>query len=278
MDSPKNIKIPEHWLIDTGITTYWPHKEGIWVDKGTESILRLVAVYHNLMDIPEAKSQLTQCNDQFVNDFASELLGLFNPVMVKARVGKTPSTPQLSEAENEKIVSIYKQWVDTWALGSNKMLVWVSGSNIYQTIFNMLPFSRSDLRRLESRLAKIGGQVSPPWVLKTLLSGDYQRLDQTKRELARRTMQSQGYYRKRERELLTFARYWIIVRVIGYGETDLVNKLQLDNESFNYVRENFSTKVLKPFDLALLEADNIPKLGRPLGTRTSETARILSEL
>ena len=59
MDSPENIKIPEHWFIDTGVTTYWPHKEGIWVDKGTEPILRLVAVYHNLMDIPETQNQLT---------------------------------------------------------------------------------------------------------------------------------------------------------------------------------------------------------------------------
>ncbi len=182
MDSPRNIKIPDHWLIDTGVTTYWPHKEGIWLNKDTEPILRLVAVYHNLMDIPEAKSQLTQCNDQFVNDFASELLSLFKPVMADARAGKKTSTPQLSDPENEKIVSIYRQWVDTRALGSNTMLEWVAGMHIFQIVFGMLPLSRTDLRRLESRLTQIGNQFSPPWVWKTLLSGEYRRLDQTRRD------------------------------------------------------------------------------------------------
>ena len=104
MDSPRNVKIPDHWLIDTGVATYWPHKEGVWVDNETEPLLRLAAVYNNLLDIPEAISQLAQCDDQIVDDFARELLSSFNPVMTEARAGKKPSTPQLSETDNEKIL------------------------------------------------------------------------------------------------------------------------------------------------------------------------------
>lgn len=91
------------------------------------------------MDIPEAKHKLTQCNDQFVNEFASDLLSLFKPVMADARAGKKMSTPQLSDPENEKTVSIYRQWVDTRALGSNTMLEWVTRIHIFQIVFGMLP-------------------------------------------------------------------------------------------------------------------------------------------
>ena len=68
------------------------------------------------------------------------------------------------------------------------------------------------------------------------------------------------------------------MRILGYGETDLVNKLQLENEKFNYMRENFSTKVLKPFDEALLELEYRPKPGRPIGAKTTEVAKQLKEL
>jgi hypothetical protein len=265
MDNHKNIGIPQHWMIDTGVTTYWPYPEGIWVNKDTEPILRLVAVYHNLMDIPEAKDQLTQCNDQFVNEFASDLLSLFKPVMADVRAGKKTNTPQLSEPDNEKIISIYKQWVDTWALGSNTMLEWVAGIHIFQIVFGMLPLSRADLRRLESRLKQIGSQFSPSWAWKTLLSGEYRRLDQTRRELARCTIQSDGFYRKHERALLTHARYWIMFYILGYSETDLT-------ETFNIPLPSMS-RMLKPFNTALLELDQRPKPGRPDGAKTTDRAK-----
>ena len=116
MESPNGVKIPDNWLIDTGINTYWPNKEGIWANDDTKPILRFVAVYENLIEIPEAKQQLNECNEQFVNDFASELLGFFKPVMQQVREGKKPSTPEMSEAEREKASAIYQTWVNDWAL------------------------------------------------------------------------------------------------------------------------------------------------------------------
>lgn len=267
MESPRQIPIPEHWLIDTGVTTSWPYSEGIWVKNDTEPILRLVAVYHNLMDIPEAKDQLRQCNDRFVNEFASDLLSLFKPVIADARAGKKTNTLQLLEPDNEKIISIYKKWVDTWALGSNTMLEWVAGIHIFQNVFGMLPLSRADLRRLEGRLNQIASQFSPPWVWKTLLSGEYRRLDQTRRELARRTIQSDGFYRKRERELLTHARYWIMFYILGYGETELIGTLNLS------IGLPSMSRMLKPFNTALLEPDQRPKPGRPDGAKTTDRAK-----
>lgn len=267
MDSPKNIKIPKHWLINTGRTTYWPHKEGIWVDKETEPILRLVAVHLNLMDILAAKDQLTQCNDQFVNDFASELLSLFKPVMADARAGRKATTPVVTEADNDKIIAIYRPWVDAWALGSEKMLVWASGSNIPNILLDILKgsFSRKESRQLENRISGLGAKFSPPWVWKTLLSGEYRRLDQTRRELARRTIQSDGYYRKREKELLIHARYWIMFYILGYSETEL-------SETFNIPLPSMS-RMLKPFNEALLTPGQRPKSGRPDGAQTTDRAK-----
>lgn len=264
MDSPKNIKIPEPWLIDDGIETYWPYAEGIWVSKETEPILRLVAVHHTLMDIPEVKSQLIQCNDQFISEFADEIRSLFKPVMQEARAGKPTNTPQMSEVEIENIYAIYRTWVNDWALGNPKTLEWVIGSNIPEIILNVLrsDFNRQDWRRLQNRLTDFSSKFSPPWVCKTLLSGDYKRLDQTKRELARHTVQNWEYYRKRERTLLKHACYWIMVRVLAIKPDTLLNELTKNSskEDFKLTTNDLTDRILKPFDDVF---DYKRKPGRP---------------
>ena len=163
-----------------------------------------------------------------------------------------------------KATAIYKSWVDNWACGSDKMLKWVVGANVPEIILNMLraDFNRQDWRRLQDSLTEISSKFSPPWVWKTLMSCEYRKIDQTNRALARRIVQDKGFFNIRERQLITHARYWIAVRILGYGEQELLRTLQLQNENFNWGRENFSYKVLKPFDDAFSYER---KPGRPPG-------------
>jgi hypothetical protein len=265
MDSPRNIEVPDHWLVDTGVTTYWPHKEGIWINKETEPILRLAAIYHGLIDIPEALDQLAKCSNQFLDEYAEELLQFLKPAMDKARTGgeiTTIGAPLQTEAEAEKAAAIYEPWVDDWALGNKKMLEWVIGINTTETILDLLPFNRNERRRLVDRITEFSSQFSPPWVWKTLCSGEYRRLDQAKRELARCTVQSKGFYRKRERELLTHARYWIAIRILKIPPRKWLNELvtRSSKKDFRLTENDLTDKILKPFDLAF-EYERKP--GRP---------------
>ncbi len=271
MDSPRNIKIPGHWLIDTGVTTYWPHKEGIWVNNQTAPFLRLVCVYHGLMDIPEAQDQLTRCNKQFIDENAGVLLHFFDPIVQKAKGGEKLNeigSPFQSDADEEKASSIYRTWVDSWALGSDKMLEWVIGFNVITTILNLLGLNHQDRQRLHNRIADLGSNLSLSWVWQTLLSGDYRRLDQTKRALARHTAQSKEFYRLRERTFWTHAYYWIMVRILEIQPSKLLNELAANSskKDFRLTENDLTDKILKTFDDAL-EYNRVP--GRPLSVKES---------
>lgn len=251
-----NVKIPEHWLIDTGVTTYWPHAEGIWVNKDTEPILRFAVVYLGLMDIPEARNELTVCNERFINTHAKILLSFFRPIMQKARQGEKPTTanaPLTTESEEQKAKAIYKPWVDTWALGSDKMLDWVIGANVPEIILNILKgdFNRQDWRRLDSRLTQLASQYSLPWVWKTLISGEYKRLYQAQRALSRYELQNKSYYRRRENIFITHSRLWIAVRIIGVRPKALLDDLasRSSKKDFRLTEADLTGKILKPFDL-----------------------------
>ena len=159
---------------------------------------------------------------------------------------------------------LYKQWVDTWALGSSKILEWVVGANVPEIILNMLrpDFNRQDWRRLQNRLTDFNSKFSPPWVWKTLLSAEYKRLDQTKRKLARHTVQNQGYYHKRERTLLTHACYWIMIRILEIKQETLLNELASNSskKDFLLTTNDLTDRILKPFDDVF---DYKRKPGRP---------------
>jgi hypothetical protein len=65
----------------------------------------------------------------------------------------------------------------------------------------------------------------------------------------------------RERVLLTGARCWIAIRILGYGETELLQKVSPWKDI-----TNLSGDVLKPFDIAILGGR--PPAGRPPGSKT----------
>jgi len=274
MDGPKNIKIPEHWRIDTGVTTYWPHKEGIWVNKDTAPVFYLICVYQALLDIPEAKRDLAKCNEQFINEFAGELISLFNPVMQQARTGKKVTLPGATERDAEKVAAIYKPWVEAWALSSPKMLDWVVGSNLPDIILNLLRpnFSRQELRQLQYRLAEISRQYSSPWVWKVLLRGEPSRIEETTRKLARRVVQSKGFNNRKEITWITRARWWVIVRVFKLTESQLDQMLGRGRDISSYSHD------LELIDQAL-GFDRVP--GTPMekqrGIEKTDILRVITE-
>ena len=91
----KEILVPEHWLIDTGLTTYWPFREGIWVNKETGPTLRVISVYFGLMDIPEAVDDLNKCNGLFITENSDSLDLLYNLTSVPLSCGDCSEWPTI---------------------------------------------------------------------------------------------------------------------------------------------------------------------------------------
>ncbi len=274
MESPRGLKVPDNWLIDTGME-YWPLQEGIWVNDQTSQYLRLACIYQGLMDLPEAKRHLDDCNKHFLDNNADTLLCFVNSIKQKAVDGvnfNIATVPFLNDEQISKVASIYQERVDSWVMGSSKMLMFAGGINVFNVTFSLAGLKPDEIQRLATRIKKMAGRDNLPWAWQTLLSGDYRRLDETKRELARRSVQSTGYFRMRERTMWKHAYYWVMVRILGFSETDLIEKLTLPVD-----RTNFS-KIFKPFDESLLEKDDVPRPGRPYGAKTTERSRLIHEL
>lgn len=282
MNIPKGIEIPDNWLIDTGVTTLWPYPEGIWVERKTELILRIAVVYHGLLDLSEAQRQLAACNDKFLTDNAHALLMFKNDIDKYGKAGKPMDMPLPfnKEYEEKKVLDNYRPWVVEWALGSEKMLEWVAGKNVFDTTFNSFGLNREQLRRLNDRLLEVGNKYKSTiprpwnWVWPALLSGDYKRVESTKRELARRELQSKGFYRLRERSLLIGARYWIIVRILCVKQSTLLDELikHTTKGDFKLTENDLSDRILRPFDEAL-KINRIP--GRPIENKQDQYKNVL---
>lgn len=273
------IPIPENWLIKSGITNRLPSNEGIWVNDETVPILRLGAIYQALMDVPEALVGVRACNDVFLERYKIEISGTFGPFIKHVKKGNQPQlTGQLIESPeiSDDVMRIYKAWVDKWAMGSEKMLVWVMGTNLFQSTLNFLGcMNNSAIRRLRNRLKELYSKLAPKsltdniWVWEILLSGEYRRLEETNRELARRKLQDMGFNRLRERTLIIGARYWIIIRILGYGEQEFINEHLPDKDIYNL------SGILHHYDEAL---GVIVKSGRPFGAKTTQKNEDLDEI
>jgi hypothetical protein len=279
MNNTKGIPTPENWLIDTGIKTYWPLAEGIWINKESEPMLRVGCVYHSLMDIPEAAADLNRCNELVIAENGKSIDQFYNPIITQVKAGKQffIKDEDFINYNYDRISDIYREWVNRWALGSEKMLAFAGALNFYNSILSYLGLSNRSTRRiLQERLIQLSKRSNHPsgilaW--ETLFSAEYRRIDETNRELARRKVQDLGFNRIRERVLLTAARYWTMIRILGYGELELILKLGLNIE-----QSNFSTKVLKPFDNALLPQEKRPGPGRPLGSKTLGKSKDVDEI
>jgi len=269
--------IPEHWLINTSPTINWYLKEGIWVHKQHEAILRIIAVYLQLKEIPEALAELEECRQTFLTRFAPKLLKWVNVQKSLALAKGTLKAVQLNTAPVTKedtllIAKIFSPWVDRWAVGSKPMLNWVVAESTLEAIRQPLGLNREQLRKANGKpaanLVNFAMQFDPElaWAWKLILSGDYNRMEATKRELARRSVQAMGYHRMQERVFLIHARYWIMVYILGYLEADLlelINRTELKGTG-GATLEDFSTKILGPINKALEYRH--PK-GRPQGKR-----------
>lgn len=267
MESPKGIEIPEHWLKDNGVTKHWPFKEGIWVNDETNPYLSLVCVFYGLMELTEASDQLDDCSKCFIEE-NDQMLDYYYTVGERVKAGKdTRDLGPTSQFDNntEKIRAIYKPWVDKWALGSDKMLVWVAGSNIVKIILETVGFNRQALRRLQKNSKilsdQLGCDITPPWIWEIILNDDYRRTDQTKRKSARQELRNDGYRTVREEKLWEHLRYWIIVRILEIKPKDLLDELN-DNsiDGILITEQDLSDKILKPFD-EVFEYER--KRGRP---------------
>lgn len=233
--------IPDHWLIDTGPTVDWYLKEGIWVHKDHDALLRVIAVYLQLKEIPEAFSELQECHEEFMVKFAPKIIkwGDSQKLLVQ-RSGTLkamrPDTAPIGEEDERLLAAIFMPWVNKWAIGSQRMFQWVIAASTLEGICQAIGLSRQQLRRPNGKpTKKLLGFVtqfdpSLAWAWKLLLSGEYRRAEQTAKQLARRTVQQKGFYRREEQVLLTRARYWILVRVLRWTETRILTEQSSERE------------------------------------------------
>jgi hypothetical protein len=203
------------------------------------------------------------------------LLDYFPPIMEQLIIGKQPTQsnsdiPFQSSDDSEKVIAIYRPWVDRWALNSKNMLEWVMGYNVLTKTFNLFNLNARQQKLLYIRLRILSNNKAPvpepwDWVWSKLLTKKYRRLDQSKRSSARTKLKNKGFYRIRENSIWKHAYYWIMFYILGCSETDLT-------ETFNIPLQSMS-RMLKPFNTALLEPYRRPKPGRPEGAKTTAKAK-----
>lgn len=270
--------IPEFWFIDTTPTVGWYLKGGIWTHEGWNPALRIIAVYLELRDIPEARTELEQCHEQFMIKIAPKALkwGILQKETTRRtgtvdfrQLNVAPSSPE----NHQLLTDIFTPWVNKWALGSKPMLGWVIAASTFTGICQPLGLKIKQLRTQQGNLAKgvLAGlnQFSPEltWAWDLLLSGDYNRAQKTARELARRTVQLEGYSHIEERALLVQARWWILVYILGYLEGDVLSLIAKQEPSGGSTVQYLSDR-LRLFNHAL---GIKPSRGRPRQKHTKMT-------
>ncbi len=154
----EHLTIPDHWLIDT-YTPTWPYAEGVYVNDDVKPFILLGCVYKALMDIPEAKVEINECNRRIAPEFNNQLTKYYKPIITAAEAGNKYLTgPAFSETSQEQIIESYRGWVKKWALSSEQMLEWVVVYNMGDVVINQWlgGLSRRELRQGAHRLSSIG--------------------------------------------------------------------------------------------------------------------------
>jgi hypothetical protein len=185
------------------------------------------------------------------------LLDYFSPIIEQLKDGKQPTQsnsdiPFQSSDDSEKVIEIYRPWVDRWALGNENMQEWVMGYNVLTETFNLFNLNARQIKLLYIRLRRLSKNKPPVpapwnWVWSKLLTKKYRRMDQSKRSSARTELKNKGFYRIRENTIWKHAYYWIIVRILEIKQMDLLDYLYHEFDNFIDVYD-FSDKILKPFD------------------------------
>jgi hypothetical protein len=259
-------QLPDLWRMKN-YSAKWPFPEGAWVHQDTKPFLLISHVYLALMDIPEAKVGIDTINGELATRLKAELSQCFDPVVEAAKASQPIDVRKLNLSEDAQgvIWAAYREWVNRWALGSEKMLEWVIAYNMGDVVLNRWFGGLTSEQVLQGgrSLADIGktikgNDLTEAW--KTLYSADFHKAERAK---ARETARGQDFFTMREKPLVRGGRYWIAVRVQGYSEIEALETLGQEDMD----RSNLSETILKPFDLAIL--GERPSPGRPAGAKTA---------
>ncbi|MFC1917208.1 hypothetical protein ACFLXH_00950 [Chloroflexota bacterium] len=278
---PGTIPFPEKWF-QKADTNIWPIPEGLWFrDKGDEYLARVMFLSTVVVELPEALTDLTVCIDHFKTEFASSYIDSYRQFMTRASQAKNPEmysqlwtshntimTKNLQSKTN-KLLAIYQPWADKWAVGSQLMSAWIFADIFYTIVVQSLGvdprFYKKEMLSSRGDLARAMVSSSYPELkneYRVLLDPHMPKAKKRQRKEARKELQQRNFYRKRDGELITAARWWVIVRILKYSESELVNnKIPLyDDGSGGIAMSNFSHSILAPYDEAL---NYTPPKGRP---------------
>jgi len=266
----------------TEVLTGWPYPEGIWVDRQAAPWVYVAYVYLRLKEIPEAEMELEACHRQFLRELAPSIAR-----WAEAQLGRVSrrrnfsafqaqAFPYQPDEFTKRVKEIFKPWVNKWAIGSDRMLVWLLLCCIVEDIwFCCLGLSRRRLRRTDGKPAKelvafaTHGDKELGWAWEALLSVEYSRAEQATRDAARCKVQSGGFYRVRETTLARGADYFVRARILREKPLHRLAEDILSQEARNLL------KILAPYDYAL---DWHRHPGAPLGVKHERAERISSKI
>lgn len=273
-----NATIPDNWFIGTIEPAWtWPHKEGIWLNKATAPLFCVVSVYYALLDIPETNAELTACCDTFRSKYARDIMAFIDSTKEKVRAGQRATAESAPVITDDELSGLFSPWVNKWAGGSEKMLQWAVGKNVSNIIVPLVGLNRQELRRAGMNLETLSTELARPflpklemWVWQALLSAGPKRIEAANRELARRRAQSLGFNKREETVWITRARWWILIRVLGWTESDLSLRMPKFRAVDTY------SHAIKDIDAALgIERTAGQPLGKP---RKPQEADILEAI
>ncbi|MFC1942528.1 hypothetical protein ACFLWU_04855 [Chloroflexota bacterium] len=281
---PGTIPFPQMWCQKTD-TNIWPIPEGLWLrDKKDEYFARIMYLSMALLELPEAREDLKVCIGQFEAEFAPQYVNSFKRFITQvSQVKNQQLYVQLWKQHNTKLnknildrqselLAIYQPWSNKWALESIWMTAWVFAERFYSIITQSLGidpgFYKKEMLTSRGELARTMVSNSYPELneeYKVLLDPHRPKSEKRQRKEAREEFQEREYYRKRDGELITAAKWWVIVRILRYQESKFVNFdiPKFDNGSGGIALSNFSRLKLAPYDEAI---SFIPKMGRPCKT------------
>jgi hypothetical protein len=278
---PGRMTFPDDWLIKAK-DRIWPIKEGLWFrNKGEETFARIMYASASLLELPEARQDLNECISLFMEQLAPDYhrwtnrlkfdVSKYKVLAQKQKIFGTDMNhlTKMVFKNQDEILSVYQPWSNKWALGSELMSAWVGMETIYNDILSWFGedpnFYKKEMYSLKGdfvRMMASSFDVDDKENWYTTLNPNQPKSEKGKRQEARKTFVKKGYYKKRDPLLLTHSRWWIIVRILGYRETDVVEKFlpQYDEGEGSISKENFYNLVLKPYDESFSYK---PRIGRP---------------
>ena len=215
----------------------WPLAANIWTTTEGEPFIIVAYVYLRLLEIPEAKRELIEYRQAFIDKYLPIVKPWFEDEMGKAtkRARRQGFYNPLRTADDmqstfpigevDKVIGtldIFKPWVKKWAADSTALAVMLFIDSVFSLIACVTGKSPRELRRHQPESLKFMIDAYSEhdermgWAWRVLLTGPYTRAQKTTRKYARQSLRSHSYFRKDEMTMAKWVDYWVKTHILGW--------------------------------------------------------------